>query len=117
MLRHKAPFLNTPFFLGRAIYFAGWILLSWLLNRRSLERGPHRQVHLGLGTTRIAAPGLIFWIFSVTFLSIDWAMSVNPHWFSTITACSSSPARRFPRWRFMITVLVMMSASRPFPRS
>src|ERR1035437_4603619 len=36
VLRHKQPYLNVPFFLTRAaIYFAGWILLSWLFNRWS----------------------------------------------------------------------------------
>ena len=31
-----------------------------------------------------AGPGLIFWGFSVTFMAVDWVLSLNPHWFSTM---------------------------------
>src|SRR5579863_353994 len=38
VLKHKAPYLNVPFFLIRAaVYYAGWILLSTLLNRWSAD--------------------------------------------------------------------------------
>ena len=37
-LLHKQPYLNAPFFLIRTgAYFAGWLLLSWLLNRWSAD--------------------------------------------------------------------------------
>ena len=42
----KQPYLNVPFFLGRAaFYFAGWMFLSWLFNRWSRQgrsRRPRR---------------------------------------------------------------------------
>ena len=28
----------------------------------------------------IAGPGLVFWGFTVTFMAIDWVMSIDPHW-------------------------------------
>ena len=46
LLKHKAPYLNVPFFLIRAaIYFAGWMFLSWWFNRWSAKEdaeGPTR---------------------------------------------------------------------------
>ena len=48
MLKHKQPYLNMPFFLIRAaVYFAGWMFLSWYFNRWSLkeDREGHDAVH------------------------------------------------------------------------
>src|SRR5262249_59081321 len=85
MLRHKQPYLNVPFFIARAvIYFGGWLFLSWYFNRwseREDREGPnpaHRKM------AKLGGPGLVFWGFSLTFASIDWVLSVNPKWFSTI---------------------------------
>ena len=35
-------------------------------------------------TSRWSAPGLLVAFLSVSFASFDWAMSLSPHWFSTI---------------------------------
>jgi hypothetical protein len=113
-LIHKAPYLNTPFFLLRAaIYLGGWMLLSWWLNRNSAiedERG-HEAVHGKFG--RVAAPGLIFWAFSVTFMSIDWVMSVDPHWFSTIFGLLFMAGQGLTSLSFLITLMVVLSFRRP----
>src|ERR1035441_9755755 len=48
LLKHKAPYLNVPFFLGRAaFYFAGWMFLAWWFNRWSLKEDTegHDAVH------------------------------------------------------------------------
>jgi hypothetical protein len=85
LLKHKAPYLNVPFFLGRAaFYFAGWMFLSWWFNRWSLKEDleGHDVVHGKM--SGMAGPGLLFWGFSVTFMSLDWILSVDPMWFSTI---------------------------------
>ncbi len=96
---HKHVYLNVPFFLLRAaVYFAGWMLLSWFFNRWSAEqdRDGGRAAQRKMGA--LAGPGLIFWGFSVTFMAVDWVLSLDPHWFSTMFACCSWPARRSPRW-------------------
>ena len=41
----------------------------------------------------LSAGGLLGYGLTITFASFDWLMSLDPHWFSTITACSSSAAR------------------------
>ena len=32
----------------------------------------------------VSAPGLLFLVLTITFASIDWVMSLDPHWYSTI---------------------------------
>jgi len=114
LLRHKEPYLNVPFFLVRAvIYFAGWMILSWWLNRCSAiedERG-HDAVHGKM--TGVSGPGLLFWGFSVTFMSIDWILSVDPKWFSTMFGLLFIASQGLTSMAFLITLLVVLSFRRP----
>jgi hypothetical protein len=84
-LQHKAPYLNIPFFLVRAVsYFGVWLLLMRYLNRWSLEQdatldpSPARRLEL------LSRGGLLLIGLTMSFAAIDWLMSLEPHWFSTI---------------------------------
>ncbi len=85
VLRHKAAYLNIPFFIVRAaIYFSVWIGLSIVLNRRSDEQDRTGDPGISRRLQLISGPGLVLYGATVTFCSIDWAMSLEPHWFSTM---------------------------------
>ncbi len=114
VLRHKQPYLNVPFFLVRAaVFFAGWIFLSWFFNRwsaREDREGPavaHRKM------TAMAGPGLIFWGFSVTFMAVDWVLSLDPHWFSTIFGMLFMAGQALSSMAFLIALMVLVSRRRP----
>ena len=84
ILQHKALYLNTPFFLARALfYFAGWILLAWTLTRLS-ARQDTGDIGVNITLQRVSGFGLVFYALTITFAGIDWIMSLNPHWFSTL---------------------------------
>jgi hypothetical protein len=84
ILRHKAVYLNPGFFLLRAlIYFAGWILIAWTLTRWS-RRQDEGDMSVNLRLQYLSGGGLVFYAFAATFASIDWIMSINPHWYSTL---------------------------------
>jgi hypothetical protein len=85
LLEHKAGYLNTPFFIGRAIlYFAIWIGLAFLINRWSARQDAAPDVRWTKKLKAVSAPGLVLYAFSISFAAIDWVMSLEPHWFSTI---------------------------------
>jgi hypothetical protein len=114
LLKHKAPYLNTPFFLGRAaFYFAGWMFLGWWFNRWSQKEDAegHQAVHGKL--SGMAGPGLLFWGFSVTFMSIDWVLSVDPKWFSTIFGMLFMVSFALTAMAFLIALLVVLYGQRP----
>lgn len=72
-------FLNVPFFLARAVfYFAIWLAMAFLLNRWSANRMSERGFQL------LSAPGLVLYGLTITFAAIDWSMSLEPHWYSSI---------------------------------
>ncbi|MGH9657345.1 MAG: hypothetical protein ACRD96_02315 [Bryobacteraceae bacterium] len=85
LLHLKAPYLNVPFFLGRsALYFAIWIALVHLLNKWSLAQDYSTAEPYHTRLQMLSGPGLLLYGATVTFSSIDWVMSLDPHWFSTI---------------------------------
>jgi hypothetical protein len=81
----KRLYLQTPFFVARAIaYFAAWILVAHFLNKWSLEQdrvGDPRSVDR---LQYLSGPGLLVYGFMVTYAAIDWVMSLEPGFFSTI---------------------------------
>ena len=114
LLQHKAPYLNVPFFLIRAaIYFAGWMFLSWWFNRWSAKEDAegHDAVHTKM--SRMAGPGLLFYGFSVTFMAVDWILSVDPKWFSTIFGLLFIANQALTGMAFLITLMVLLSKYRP----
>jgi hypothetical protein len=83
VLEHRSPYMNPAFFLVRAaIYFAIWILWTHLLNKWSWEED--RRGDQTDRLARLSAPGLVLYVFTVTFSSIDWAQSLEDRWFSTM---------------------------------
>lgn len=89
LLQHKALYLNPVGFVVRAVfYFAVWAALAHFLNRwswrldESLDPVAARQV--GRRLRGLAGGGILLLGLTITFSSIDWAMSLDPHWFSTI---------------------------------
>jgi hypothetical protein len=85
LLQHKAPYLNVPFFLGRAVfYFAVWVFLARLINDWSRRLDAGSDLKLERKTRSLGGLGLVLLGLTLTFASVDWAMSLNPHWFSTL---------------------------------
>ena len=83
---HKKLWFGKPFFFGRCVlYFAIWNVFALLLVRWSTEQD---RANDPWPVTRrlasIAAPGVILMFLSGTFALFDWAMSLDPSWYSTI---------------------------------
>jgi hypothetical protein len=85
ILKEKVLYLNVPFFIGRAaLYFAIWSGLAIVLSRWSAEQDRSGDPALGVRMQRLSAGGLVLYVLTMTFASTDWAMSLDPHWFSTM---------------------------------
>lgn len=85
LLRHKSLYLNVPAFTGRAIvYFAIWISVAHVLNRWSGEQDRTGNRLIAKRFKDLSGPGLVLYGLTVTFSAVDWVMSLEPHWHSTI---------------------------------
>ncbi|MBZ5571908.1 MAG: hypothetical protein LAO09_08520 [Acidobacteriia bacterium] len=72
------------FVIRAAIYLAIWNLLSFLLTKWSREQDQPGARDNSPRFKAVSGPGLILYAFTVSFAAIDWVMSIDPSWISTI---------------------------------
>src|SRR5579864_886385 len=114
LLQKKQVYLNVPFFIFRAIaYFAIWIALARTLNRWSSEQdrtGASRAVHR---LYNLSGPGIIVYGLTVTFASLDWVMSLEPDWFSTIYSAVFMIGQVLSALAFVTAMLMFLVSEEP----
>lgn len=85
VLNGKKAYLNTPFFLIRSvIYFCLWIYVWKLFRKYSIQEDLTGDVKWWHKSTVAGAWFLIIWGITSSTSGWDWAMSVDPHFFSTM---------------------------------
>ncbi|MDB6148546.1 MAG: hypothetical protein JWO45_2210 [Spartobacteria bacterium] len=84
-LRHRQSYLNPTAFTVRAIVLFGiWILIAGLLRKWSAEQDAMQSVEPTKKMRRLSGPGLVIYPITATFAFVDWVMSMEADWFSTI---------------------------------
>ncbi len=115
LLQHKRPYLNTPFFLGRAAcYFVVWAGLAHLLNRLSAQLDAGPSLKLSRRLRGVSGAGLLLMGLTITFASVDWAMSLDPHWFSTIYGVLFMVGQALAALTLVIVLLALCGEEAPF---
>jgi hypothetical protein len=77
--------LQPGFFIVRAfVYFAVWSLLAFLLNKWSAEQDRTADVRLKDKMSSLAAPGTVLWAITWSWAMVDWVMTLEPIWYSSI---------------------------------
>ncbi len=113
ILRHRSPYLNLPFWAGRAVfYFASWIALAAILNRLS-RRQDDGDVSVNMSIQRWSGFGLVLYALTVTFAGIDWIMALNPHWYSTLFGFLMIAAQGLSGLAFTIIAATLLFKSPP----
>ncbi len=118
VLQAKSTYLNDGFFLSRTgAYFVVWIILALLLDRLSAmqdrrdDHGPSRW----LGS--MAGPGLILLFLTGSFAAIDWMMTLEPHWVSSIYGALVVVGQGLSTLAMLVVIVVLMSDRRPMDRA
>ena len=114
VLKHKAPYLNVAFFSGRAVlYFAIWISVSYFLIKwsRDQERTGDNSFIERIQT--LSGPGLVLYGSTVTFSVIDWIMSLEPHWSSTIYGMIFMVSHGLVALTFIVIVVFFLTRQEP----
>jgi len=107
-------FLFLDGFIGRTVlYFIIWFLLARVLARWSDEQDSPPLLNLSPRFRKVAAPGLILYAFTITFASIDWVMSLDPHWISTIFGFIIIVGECLSAMCFMVVVETILSRDEP----
>ncbi len=85
LIQMKAAYLNPPFFVARVVlYIVLWSAVGFFLSRWSLQQdveGPQPAIRK---LRFLSGGGLVLMAVTLTFFSVDFVMSLDPHWFSTV---------------------------------
>ena len=114
VLKGKTPYLNLSFFSLRAVvYFSVWLALAFFLNKWSLEQDRTANPRATKNMRLLSGPGMVLFVFTVTFAAIDWYMSLEPEWSSTIYGFIFVAAWSMSALAFVIAVMAELSKHEP----
>jgi hypothetical protein len=117
LIAEKAAYLNTPFFIGRQVfYWVVWSTLAILLNRWSAEQDRTGDPALVAKFSKLSGGGLVLHGLILTFAMVDWVMSLNAHWFSTIWGMLFLVGQGLSALAFAIVILIMLAQYPPLNR-
>jgi hypothetical protein len=112
---HKAMYMNIPLFIVRTvIYFAVWFFFGFRILRMTNEHDRTGDPALFGRIKRFSAPALLVFIVSTTYAYVDWIMSAEPDWYSTIYPWMFTIGQVVLTFAFVIALLVLLSKREPF---
>lgn len=113
----KVKYLNLPFFTIRAVvFFAAWMTLAFFLNRWSTLQDRTADSQYAKRMTTLSGGGMVLLVFAVTFASIDWFMSLEPEWYSTIYGFIFLASWTLSALAFTVAVMAALAAHEPMNR-
>jgi hypothetical protein len=114
VLNHRRVLFNVPSVLLRsAIYFAVWILLAWRLRANSLRLDRDPTDARALRLRRLGAAGMVLYFLTMSSAAVDWIMSREPHWYSTVFGFIVIISQGLSGTAFLILILALLSRDPP----
>lgn len=113
LLQAKQLYLNPAGWMIRAgVYFALWILWAWRLRMLSLKFYEDRAPETELRRRRWAAAGLPMIVLTLTFASVDWVMSLEPKWYSSMFGISFTVGCGLSAYAYVTFLLTQLSKTK-----
>ena len=116
LLAHKSPFLNVPFWIVRmVIYFALWIFLFRLLRRYSLKEDREGGLENFRKLEHYAKIFIFVILITFSIAGIDWIMSIDAHWYSTLFAAKNFVSAFYHGAAVIAFIVLLMNQGGYFP--
>lgn len=110
----KKIYLNTPFLWVRwVIYGVAWNGLAYFLNKWSKLEDETKSWKYSSAMEKLAAPGIVLYFFTITFCSIDFMMSLDVTWASTIYGFLIADGQALSAICVMVATLVLLAKFSP----
>ena len=112
---HKAGYMNVLPFIGRTVlYFLIWFFFGFRILKMANEHERTGDPALFRKIKGASAPALLLFVVTTTYAFIDWIMSLEPNWYSTIYPWMFTIGQVLLTFAFMIALLVLLSDREPF---
>ena len=110
LLQKKQLWLNpTAWGIRALVYFALMALWAWRIRVLSLEFAKSRSPYTELSRRKWAASGILVMVMVLTFTSIDWVMSLEPKWYSSMFGISFTVGAGLSAFAFVTFFLTTIS--------
>jgi hypothetical protein len=108
-------YLNFNGILIRAIvYFAIWIGMAYFLNRWSTEQDtPEGGKKSTLRFRALSGIGLVIYSLTISFAVVDWVMSLQARWISTIYGLLFVAGEALSAYCFVVVIEAILSKRKP----
>ena len=113
-MRHRGWYMTSWGWIGRSvIYFILFYVMAWYLNRASADQdnattGEGAAKYL-IQASRFAGPTTVIFCLVVSFAAVDWVMTLDPHFFSTIYGMLFIAGWALSCFCFVVLILALLS--------
>ena len=117
ILQKKAVYLNIPFMIVRYVIFVGlWVFMVVLLRKFSLQEDIHGGSEYFKKSEFYSKVFIFILAFSFTLGTIDWIMSINAHWFSTLFSVKNFVSAFYHGSATIVLVVIILNKFGYFPQ-
>jgi hypothetical protein len=115
VLQRKAGYLNTTFFVVRAAaFFAFWTLVAMYFRKQSAKQDAKADPKLTRTMKIVSGPAMVLFVVTASLASVDWMMSLEPEWYSTIYGMSFIVGAVLTALAFCIMILAQVAGNKPY---
>lgn len=121
VMEQRGIFMTPWFWVVRSvIYFALWGVMIYLLNGWSARQDNAQSVEESRlileKASRFSGPTMVIYCLVVTFATVDWMLSLDAHWFSTMWGLLFIAGWALSCFCFVVTILAYLSDKAPMDR-
>ncbi|MCU1288950.1 MAG: hypothetical protein JWN60_1179 [Acidobacteria bacterium] len=118
---HRQPYLSVEWWIFRAVlYFILWYLMAYFLNKWSAQQDQAKDfdqaAKLLADSSKFSGPTMVFFVLVVSFAAIDWVMTLDPHWFSTMYGFLFTAGWGLSCFCFVVANLAFLANKAPLNR-
>jgi hypothetical protein len=114
ILQHRQAYLNPAMFIVRAVVaFLIWVIMAWFLRKWSLRQDSTKNVEPTRRLRSLSGPGIVIYPLTATFVYVDWIMSLEVHWYSTMFVVIICIGQILTAYAFAIILLTWFSKYKP----
>lgn len=115
VVEHKRVVFFPGFFVARyCAYFIIWMAMAFLLRIFSLRHDRHPSEQTAHYMRVVSAGGLVIYVVSMSLAAVDWIMSMEPRWFSTMFGFIICEGQAISGCCLIIIMLALMMNVTPF---
>lgn len=114
VLRERHVYQNPWAYILRAIFFlAVWIGMAWALRRWSLRQDTTADAAPTRHARTLSGIGIVLYSLLGTFAFVDWIMSLEKHWYSTMFAVIVLIGQILVAYAFSVVMLTLCKDQQP----